>query len=117
MFYFVDIMGEPDYLGQFEQLVLLAVLRLGADAYGVTIRQEIELRTGKAISIGATYATLDRLERKRYVRSWSGDPTPQRGGRSKRYFSVEAEGARALKHTLEAVGSMREGLQPVLGAI
>jgi DNA-binding PadR family transcriptional regulator len=85
-----------DHLGEFEQIVLLAVLRLGDAAYGVPIRQEIELRAKRKVTIGALYATLDRLEAKGYLHSWFADPTPQRGGRSKRYFKLLPAGAKAL---------------------
>jgi PadR family transcriptional regulator PadR len=77
-------MGKGDYLGEFEQIVLLAVLRLGKNAYGVTIWEEIERRAERPVMIGAVYATLDRLEAKRYISSKVGDPTPERGGRAKR---------------------------------
>jgi DNA-binding PadR family transcriptional regulator len=83
-------------LGEFEHLVLLAVLRLGDDAYGVPIQRELEERAGRRVTVGALYATLDRLEGKRLLESWFADPTPQRGGRSKRYFRVTAAGEEAL---------------------
>ena len=73
-------MSGRDFLGEFEHIVMLAVLRLGDRAYGVTVRQEIEFRTKREVSIGAVYATLDRLEAKGYVKSSLGDPTPERGG-------------------------------------
>jgi len=81
-------MSKRDYLGEFEHIVILALLRLADRAYGVTVRQEIEERTGREVSIGAIYATLDRLEAKGYVKSVVGEPTPERGGRSKRFFCV-----------------------------
>src|SRR5215472_3073563 len=76
------------YLGEFEQIVLLAVVRLGDEAYGVPIRREIAERAGRQVTVGALYATLDRLEAKGLVHSWFADPTPERGGRSKRYFRL-----------------------------
>ena len=103
-------MSGRDYLGEFEHIVVLALLRLQDRAYGVTVRQEIELRTGREVSIGAVYATLDRLERKGYVKSHRGDPTPERGGRSKRFFSVTADGVEAANRTIRALQSMTEGL-------
>ncbi len=103
-------MGDRDYLGEFEHIVVLALLRLEDRAYGVTVRQEIELRTGREVSIGAVYATLDRLERKGYVASHQGDPTPERGGRSKRFFHVTADGVKAVNRTIRALRSMTEGL-------
>ena len=103
-------MGERDFLGEFEHIVILALLRLDSRAYGVTVRQEIERRTEREVSIGAVYATLDRLERKGYVKSHRGDPTPERGGRSKRFFRVTGTGAEALSRTHRALRSMSEGL-------
>jgi len=97
-------MPDRDYLGEFEHIVLLALLRLEDRAYGVTVRQEIEL------SIGAVYATLDRLETKGYVRSRHGDPTPERGGRSKRFFRVTPKGVAAVNRTQLALLNMTEGL-------
>jgi PadR family transcriptional regulator PadR len=103
-------MSRRNYLGEFEHLVLLAVLRLGDQAYGVSVRREIEARTRREVSIGAIYATLDRLEAKSYVLSRVGDPTPERGGRSKRFFRVTAQGVSAIKHTHLALRSLTEGL-------
>ena len=99
-----------DYLGGFEFMVLVALLRLGDQAYGVTIRQELETRTGRAVSIGAVYATLNRLEAKRYVKSRFGDPTPERGGRSKRFFRVTKPGEAAVKRSYEATRRLVAGL-------
>jgi PadR family transcriptional regulator PadR len=93
-------------LGQFEELVLLALLRLGENAYGVPIRREIAERTGRDVSFGAVYTTLERLERKGYVKSWVGEPTPERGGRAKRYFRIEAPGKSALNHSLDTLSRM-----------
>jgi DNA-binding PadR family transcriptional regulator len=101
-----------EHLGELEQIVLLAVLRVGPDAYGVPIRQEIKARTGRALTVGALYRTLDRLEEKGYVTSWFGDPTPQRGGRSKRHFRMRAAGRRALTTSRDALAAMWEGLEP-----
>jgi PadR family transcriptional regulator, regulatory protein PadR len=103
-------MAGRDYLGEFEHIVVLALLRLEERAYGVTVRQEIELRTHREVSIGAVYATLDRLETKGYVKSSRGDPTPERGGRSKRFFRVTAKGVTAVNRTQRALQSMSEGL-------
>jgi PadR family transcriptional regulator, regulatory protein PadR len=93
-------------LGEFEQQVLAAVLLLGENAYGMTIHERVEeMRPRVVTSIGAVYTTLDRLEKKGLVRSWYSDPTPERGGRSKRYFAMEGAGERALRESLErAVG-------------
>ncbi len=103
-------MSSPDYLGEFEHLVVLALLRLEERAYGVTVRQEIEFRTQREVSIGAVYATLDRMEAKGYVKSRLGDPTPERGGRPKRFFRVTAKGMAAVNRTQKALQSMTEGL-------
>ena len=103
-------MSNRDYLGEFEHIVILALLRLEDQAYGVTVRQEIEFRTQREVSIGAVYATLDRLEIKGYVRSHRGDPTPQRGGRSKRFFRVTPKGLATVNRTQRALESMTEGL-------
>jgi len=98
-------------LGEFEQIALLAILRVGTDAYGVTIRSEITERTGRDPSPGALYTTLDRLEEKGLVTSRLGDPTPQRGGRSKRYFQVSAAGLEALARAQRSYQNLMEGLQ------
>src|SRR3989449_9003475 len=104
-------MSGRDYLGEFEHITILALLRLADRAYGVTVRQEIEFRTSREVSIGAVYATLDRLETKGYVKSHRGDPTPERGGRAKRFFRVTAKGMLAVNRTQPALQSMTEGLK------
>jgi PadR family transcriptional regulator PadR len=106
-------MSNRDFLGEFEHIVVLALLRLADQAYGVTVRQEIEVRTGREVSIGAIYATLDRLETKGYVKSHLGDPTPERGGRAKRFFHVTAKGVAAVNRTHRALRSMTKGLDLV----
>jgi PadR family transcriptional regulator PadR len=98
-----------DSLGEFEQLVLLAVAHLD-DAYGVTIRREIERRTERAVAVGALYTALDRLERKGYLRSTMSDPTPERGGRSKRHYWLKPAGATALQRSREVLDRMWRGL-------
>ena|SRR5271170_1601539 len=108
-------MPDRDYLGEFEHLILLALLRLEDRAYGVSVRQEIELRTRREVSIGAVYATLDRLEAKGYVKSHRGEPTPERGGRSKRFFRVAAKGVAAVNRSQQAFQSMNEGLDLIGG--
>ena len=110
-FYIVCLMSRRDYLGEFEHIVILALMRLSDQAYGVTVRREIEVRTGREVSIGAIYATLGRLETKGYVHSYLGDPTPERGGRSKRFFRVTAKGVTAVNRTHRALHSMTEGLR------
>ena len=103
-------MGTRDLLGEFEQIVLLAILRIGENAYGVPIRSEIEKRTKRGISIGALYSTLDRLENKGFVSSSFSEPRPERGGRARRYFRVEAQGIKALERTREALITMWDGV-------
>ena len=102
-------------LGTFEQIVLLAVMCLGTDACGTTIRDEIERRTGRAISFGAVYATLQRLENKGLASSRMGEPTAERGGRAKRFFQVSAEGRRAVRKAQDAIAAMNAGLQEARG--
>jgi PadR family transcriptional regulator, regulatory protein PadR len=103
-------MARGDLLGSLEQLVLLAMLRLGDDAYGMTVRREIEQRTGRDLSIGAIYATLERLERKGYIRSALGEPTAERGGRAKRLFRISAKGETALETSQQALRNMTAGI-------
>ena len=104
----------PDTLGEFEQVILLAIAHLGSDAYGTSIRREIEARTGREIAVGALYTALERLERKGYVVSAMSDPTPQRGGRARRQFQIEPDGAAALKRSRELLARMWQGLTPDL---
>jgi DNA-binding PadR family transcriptional regulator len=99
-------MPRGNLLGSLECIVLLALVRLGPAAYGMTVRREIEDRLGRKLSIGAVYATLDRLESKGYVGSTVGEPTATRGGRGKRHFRIEAAGRRALEASAEAIRSM-----------
>lgn len=105
-------MGKGDYLGEFEQIALLALIRLQDNAYGVTIRREIAVRAGREVSLGAMYATLDRLENKGFVSSRVGESTPERGGRAKRYFKIKAPGVRALNESRATMGRMWAGLVP-----
>ncbi len=113
LFHNVEVMPEREYLGEFEHIIVLALLRLEENAYGVTVRQEIESRTRREVSVGAVYATLDRLEQKGFVKSYLGDPTPERGGRSKRFFRVTVRGAAAVNRTHRALQRMTEGLDLV----
>jgi DNA-binding PadR family transcriptional regulator len=104
---------RTDTLGEFEQSVLLAILhRLqdGDDAYGVTVRETIESRTGRRVAVGALYTALDRLETKGYVRSRMSEPTPERGGRSRRHFVVTDAGLTALERSREYLARMWQGL-------
>jgi DNA-binding PadR family transcriptional regulator len=97
-------------LGEFEQLILLALLRLAPNAYGVTIVQEIERRTGRRIAVGAVYTSLARLEKKGYVAYEVGAPLPERGGRRKKLYRIEPAGAAALNRSFESLSRMVEGL-------
>jgi DNA-binding PadR family transcriptional regulator len=103
--------------GEFEQLVLLALLRLGPDAYGATVRREIEGRTGRQLSISAAYVTLERLEQKGLVRSRIGEPTAQRGGRRRKHFELLARGIQSLKLAHHAYEGMTAGLARRLRAL
>src|SRR2546428_14130228 len=105
----------PVNLGEFEQLVLLALLRLGDAGYGVSVRRELERRAGRAVSLGTVYTTLLRLEAKGLVASRLGEPTPERGGRRKKHYLVTAAGRRALRRALPGLRPMTPGLQPPWG--
>lgn len=93
-------MGKQ-FLGEFEELVLLAILKLDKEAYGIPIANLIELATGKKVSTGALYTSLSRLEEKGFITSWLGEATPERGGRAKKYYAVEITGKEALNATEE----------------
>ncbi len=104
-------------LGEFEQIVLMSIVRLGHEAYGATIRRDIETRTARRLSISAVYTTLDRLEQKGLVRSWIGEPTAERGGRRRKHFALETEGARALRAAHRDYMAMATGLERRLKAL
>ncbi len=101
-------------LGEFELLVLLATLGLDEQAYPVSIASEIERRTGRKASRAAVLITLERLEDKGMLTSWYGNPTPVRGGRAKRHFSVKPLGVRAVRQAVSQVQTMAAGLEAVL---
>lgn len=101
----------PDPLGEFEQLVLFALLRLGDDAYGATIRRDIEARTGRDLAISAVYVTLGRLEAKGLVRTWVGEPSPTRGGRRRKHVALLPAGRRAITHAYHQFRGMADGLE------
>lgn len=103
-------------LGDFEQLVLMGVLRLDREAYGAAIRREIHERSGRDVSINAVYTTLDRLEGKGLLRSWVGQPTAERGGRRRKFYELRPTGVAALRQAYHAFHSMTEGLEGRLGA-
>lgn len=103
-------MGKGDYLGEFEHIVLLTLMRLGEGAYGAAIRAEIETVTGRSPAIGAVHATLERMERKGLVTSWMGAPTAERGGKAKRHFRLEATGVDALQQARATLERLQLGL-------
>ncbi len=98
-------------LGEFEQIVLLALVRLGAEAYGVSICEDIASRTSRDVSLGAVYKTLERLEDKGFIASRVGEPTAERGGRRKKHYRVLAAGQRTLAASIGALRAMTEGLE------
>ena len=100
-------MGKGDHLGEFEHLVMLALLRLKDTAYGMRVRQEIQSRTDRSVAIGSVYATLDRLEHKGYVIATAG---LEEGGRARKYFRLTPSGAQALLRMQDAIHRMTEGL-------
>jgi len=109
-------MTRPDSLGQFEQLVMTAILTLRDQAYGVTIHAKVaELSRPKNVSLGAVYVTLDRLEDKGLISSWLSDPTPERGGRAKRCYRLEALGERALRESAATAKRIWDGIAEVWG--
>jgi DNA-binding PadR family transcriptional regulator len=105
------------YVGEFELHVLLAVVRLGDEAYGVTIREELKRHTGRESTLGAIYKTLERLEDKAMVSSHEGEPTPVRGGRRKRFYVLKPLGARAVEKSLEGLRRLASGARKELEAL
>jgi PadR family transcriptional regulator PadR len=104
-------MGQRSQLGDLEELVLLAVLRLGGDAYGAGIREVLRNDAGRSVSISTIYVTLMRLEEKGMVRSWMGEPTGERGGKARRYFEVRPEGVEAVEAVRDVRDRMWEGVR------
>lgn len=109
-------MRNGEFLGQHELMVMLAVLRLGREAYGVPIAAEIAQKTGREMLQGSVYAILERLESKGLVTSRLGEATPQRGGRAKRYFALTADGVRQVRETQRALEALWQGLGKTAGA-
>jgi DNA-binding PadR family transcriptional regulator len=105
-----ESMPRGEYLGEFEQMVMLAVARLGGEAYGIAILDEIRERTGAEVAVASVYSSLDRMERRGYVSSSVGAPTPERGGRAKKYFALEPDGRHALHRSRSALDSLWDGL-------
>lgn len=103
-------MSVQPSLGDLEQLVMLAVLRLGDDAYGAALQRELSDRAGRDVALGTIYVSLSRLEDKGFVRSWLGDSTPERGGKARRHYAVEPAGQVALRQARTAQNRMWEGL-------
>lgn len=110
-------MPRHSYLGEFELFVLLALMRLGDDAYGVPISREIEQCTGRETSLGSVYAALERLEEKGIVSSTVGDPTPERGGRAKRYFRLTDQGLQEVRRAQRSLVSLWRGLPQLEGGL
>lgn len=110
-------MRKRDYLGNFELMVMLALVRLGENAYGVPISIVIEERSGREVALGSVYATLERLERKGLVHSDLGEPTRERGGRAKRYFRVTSKGLREVRNTQRALKKLWQGLPQFEGGV
>jgi PadR family transcriptional regulator PadR len=104
-------MPRSPFLGDFEHVVLLALMRLGEGAYGTSIRREIESHTGRSVSVGALYTALDRLERRGFVATRIGDPTPERGGRARRYYRLKASGYAALERSRSVLLQMWDGFE------
>jgi PadR family transcriptional regulator, regulatory protein PadR len=110
-------MSRVQHLGEFELLVMLTVLRLGDDAYGVPISREIEQQTGRTVAFGTVYVTLERLQKKGLVRSNLGETTPERGGRAKRFFRVTSTGLRTVKETKQNLIRLWAGLPELEGGL
>jgi PadR family transcriptional regulator, regulatory protein PadR len=108
-------MTKRTYLGTFELTVMLVLIRLGENAYGIPIAHEIEVKGGREVSLGSIYATLERLEAKGVVSSKLGEPTPERGGRAKKYFSVTAKGVREVRETQRVLKELWRGLRQLEG--
>jgi PadR family transcriptional regulator, regulatory protein PadR len=113
----IEEMPKSSYLGEFELLVMLTVIRLGEGAYGVPITREIEQRTGRDVAFGTVYATLERLQKKGLIRSDLGDPTPERGGRAKRYFRITSPGLRTVRETKQSLIGLWRGLRELEGGV
>ena len=108
-------MRKRDYLGNFELMVMLALIRLGENAYGVPISQELEEITGREVAVGSVYAALERLEDKGLVTSQLGEATPERGGRAKRYFRVSGKGLREVRDTRRSLVKLWKGIPELEG--
>jgi PadR family transcriptional regulator PadR len=116
-FVIIEEMSDPNYLGEFELLVMLTVIRLGEGAYGVPISEEIERQTGRNVAFGSVYSTLERLQKKGLLRSHLGDATPERGGRAKRYFQATPTGLRTVGETKQILTRLWRGLRVLEGGV
>ena len=117
VFVSIEQMRRRGYSGNLEFIVLLAVLRVGEKAYGVPIAREIEATTGKDVALGSVYAALERLEEKAWVASKVGDPTPERGGRAKRYFRITPKGLRHLRDARQTLTQLWRGVPELEGGV
>ena len=108
-------MSKRGYLGNFELMVMLVLIRLGENAYGIPIAHEIEMKSGREVSLGSIYATLERLEAKGLVSSKLGEPTQERGGRAKKFFGVTAKGMREVSETQRVLKLLWQGLRQLEG--
>jgi len=115
LFIIVEEMGDRSHLGELELIVILALLRLGENAYGVPISREIEQQSGREMALGSVYATLERLQEKGLVSSNLGEPTAERGGRAKRYFRVTTKGLREAREARQAFMKLWRGLRELQG--
>ena len=113
----IEEMSRRQYLGEFELLVMLTIIRLGENAYGVPISQEIEQQTGRSVSYGTVYSTLERLQKKGFVASNLGDATPERGGRAKRYFRATSTGLRTVRDTKQSLIRLWRGVRALEGGV
>jgi PadR family transcriptional regulator PadR len=109
-FAILEDMARRSYLGEFELMILLALIRVGDDSYGIPISKELLKATGREVALGSVYAALDRLEAKQFVSSTLGDPTPARGGRAKRYFRITKKGVREVQIARTALMDLWRGL-------
>ena len=110
-------MAERQFLTEFELMILLAILRVGSEAYGVPVAREIEATAGRTVMLGAVYTALDRLQGKGLVSSTVGDPTPERGGRAKRFFTVTGKGLRAVRDARRAFTALWTGIPQLKGGV
>lgn len=115
LFIINEEMSKRTHIGDFELIVMLVLLRLGESAYGVPISREIERQCGREVALGSVYATLERLQEKGLVSSDLGEPTPERGGRAKRYFRLTRKGLRKVRETRQALIRLWRGLPELEG--